>query len=126
METQLERGVLVPGAVINLPAPGGAINAAAIFQVSNFAQQIGTKSFKPRKLLVRNNAGGICWLSLGTGVGGAFVNGLPPVRVLNNIDSSWQETELPEVEFFADMTAFADALLAGGSLDVQVLVEEIG
>ncbi len=125
METQMERGVLVSGGVVNIAAAAAA-NAAAIFQVSNFAQQIGTKSFKPRKLLVRNNAGGTLWLSLGTGVGVGFADALPPVRVMNNLDSSWQETELPEVEIFADMTAFVDALVAGGSVDVQVEVEEVG
>ena len=88
METQMERGVLVSGGVVNIAAAAAA-NAAAIFQVSNFAQQIGTKSFKPRKLLVRNNAGGTLWLSLGTGVGVGFADALPPVRVMNNLDSSW-------------------------------------
>jgi len=125
METQLDRGVLVPGGVINLAAAAAA-NALAIFQVSNFAQQIGTKSFKPRKLRVRNNAGGDLWLHLGTGAGVGFVDQLPPVRVTNVMDTSWQDVELAGVEFFADMTAYPDALIAGGSVDVQVEVEEIG
>ncbi len=125
METQLERGVIVSGDVVNIAAAAAA-NAEAIFELSDFAQQVGTKSFKPKKLLVRNNAGGNLWLSLGTGVAGAFVDAIPPVRVMNNMDSNWQEVELPEVELFADMTAFPDALVAGGSVDVQVQVEEIG
>lgn len=125
METQMERGVLVPGAVVNIAAAAAA-NATVIFQLSNFAQQLGTKSFKLRKLLVRNNAGGALWLELGTGVAGAFAQVIPPVRVMDNLDSSWQEVELPKVELFADLTAFPDALVAGGSVDVQVEVEEIG
>ena len=69
---------------------------------------------------------GNLWLALGTGVGGAFVNALPTVRVMNNLDGQWQEFDLPAVELFANMTAFPDALIAGGSVDVQVEVEERG
>jgi hypothetical protein len=123
--TDLVKGIRVTGAVVNI-ALAAAANATVIFTRSAFAQQVGTKSFIPRKLMVRNNAGGNLWLSLGTGVGGAFANGLPPVRVLNNIDNEWQEFDLPAVEFFANMTAFPDALVAGGSVDVQVEVEERG
>lgn len=124
-ETMLDRGVRVSGGVVNMAAAAAA-NAVAIFQVSNFNQQIGTKSFIPKKLRVRNNAGGDLWLSLGTGVAGAFVDALPPVRVTNVMDDSWQEFELPAVEFFEDMTAFPDALIAAGEIDVQVEVEEFG
>jgi hypothetical protein len=123
--TDLEKGVRVPGAVVNIAVVGVA-NATAIFTRSVFAQQVGTKSFIPRKLMVRNNNGGNLWLALGTGVGGAFANALPPVRVLNVLDNEWQEFDLPAVELFANMTAFPDALVAGGSVDVQVEVEERG
>lgn len=125
METAFEKGVIVSGPVTNLTLAAVA-NATAIFRVSNFVQQIGTKSFIPRKVRVRNNAGGALWLSLGTGAGATFANALPPVRVLNNLDSSWQEIELPRVELFADMTAFPDALVVAGSVDVQVECEERG
>ncbi len=125
MLTQLERGVIRQGPVTNL-ALAAAANATVIYQVSNNANQVGTKSFRLKKLLVRNNAGGALWLSVGTGVAGAFANAIPPVRVLNNIDNPWQEVEIPGVEFFADMTAFPDALIALGSLDVQAEVEERG
>ena len=123
METDFERGVRRSGNVVNLPAPGGAAIAQAIFQVSNFAQQIGTKSFIPKKLLVRNNNGGNCWLALGLGIPG--VANMPPVRVLNMVDNIWQEFDLPTQEYFADLTAFADAILVG-SLDIMVEVEERG
>jgi hypothetical protein len=104
-----------------------AANAQAIFQVSNSAAQIGTKSFKPRKLMIRNNGGGNCWLFLGTGAAApAFASTLPAIRVLTNIDNEWQEVTLPAHEHFADMTCYCDALAAGGSLDVKVEAEEIG
>ena len=126
MFTELDRGYRRSGVVVNVVAVL-AINAQIIFALSAFAQQIGTKSFIPKKLMVRNNAGGNCWLNLGAGAAApAFAATLPPVRVLTNIDSEWQEVELPSVEHFASMTCWADALAAGGSLDVQVEVEERG
>jgi len=125
METMLDRGYRVTGAVVNVVAVTGA-TAQIIYPISNFAGQIGTKTFKPRKLMVRNNAGGNLWLSLGTLVGGAFTNRLPPVRVLNNMDNEWVEYELPAAEFALDMRAFCDALIAGGSCDVCVEAEEVG
>ena len=76
--------------------------------------------------MVRNNAGGTLLLEVGTGVAGGFAQVIPPVRVFDNLDNSWQAIELPDVELFADMTAFPDALVAGGSVDVQVEVEEVG
>ena len=124
-ETQLDRGVLVSGGVVNIAAAAAA-NATVIFRVSNFANQIGTKSFSPRKLFVRNNGGGALWLEVGTGVAGAFAQVIPPVRLVDNMDNIWQEVELPEVEVFADLTAFPAALPGGGSVDVMVTVEEKG
>ncbi len=125
METALDKGYRVSGAVVNLAAVGVA-NATVIFAVSNTAVQIGTKSFKPRKLRVQNLIGGQCWLYLGTGVAGTFVARIPAVLVLNNIDSVWQEVDLPDVEFFASMTAYPDALPGGGSLNCIIEAEEIG
>lgn len=123
MDTQLGKGVLVTGNSVNMAV---AATGVAIFQQSNFAQQIGTKSFKVKKLRVRNNAANDCWLSLGTGIAGAFVANMPPFRVINNMDNEWQEISIPQLEYFADLTASVDALAVGSSLDVQVEVEELG
>ncbi len=124
METMLETGYRVSGAIVNLAAAGAA-NAGNIFIVSAFAGQIGTKTFIPKKLMVRNNGGGGLWLAVGTGVGGAFVARYPQLWIPNNIDSYWQEVELPRVEFVLTMTAYPVALPAG-SLDVLAEVEELG
>jgi hypothetical protein len=125
METDLDKGYRVSGGVVNLAAIGVA-NATAVFTISAFAGQIGTKSFIPKKIMVRNNAAGGCWLVIGTGVAGTFVARMPQIQVLNNIDNEWQEVELPRVEFFATMTAYPVTLAVGGSLDIQVEVEERG
>ncbi len=125
METMLDKGYRVTGPVVNVVAVTGA-TAVVIYAISATPAQIGTKTFKPRKLMVRNNAGGNLWLSLGTLVGGVFTNRLPPVRVLNNIDNEWVEFQLPAAEFALSLSAFCDALVAGGSCDCQVEVEEVG
>lgn len=114
-------GVLRSGAVVNLAAAGAA-NAAAVYQVSNFAQQVGTKSFKIKRLLVQNDGGGNCWLSIGLGIPG--VANMPALFSVNNLDAVWDN--LPEVEYFADVTMWPDALPGGGTLNVQVEIEEIG
>ncbi|MDD4967297.1 hypothetical protein [Halothiobacillus sp.] len=122
MLTELRKGIVRQGAVVNLAAAGAAA-AAAVYQVSNFNQQLGTKSFKALKLKVRNNAAGDTWVNIGTGAGGAFAATMPAKRILNNMD---EEFDLGGVEHFADMTVFADALAIGTSLDLQAIVEEVG
>ena len=123
--TSLDRGYRVSGAVVNL-ATAGTAGATAIFTVSNNANQIGTKSFKPRKISVQNLLAGACWLYLGTGTGGSFVSMMVPLRCVMSMDTEWTEFELNGVEFFANLTAYPDILIAGGSLNVQVEGEEIG
>ncbi len=123
--TSLDRGYRVPGAVVNL-ATAGTAGATAIFTVSNNANQIGTKSFKPRKISVQNLLAGTCWLYLGTGTGGSFASMMVPLRCVMSMDTEWTEFELNGVEFFANLTAYPDILIAGGSLNVQVEGEEIG
>lgn len=126
METELFNGVRKSGAVTNLAAAGAA-NAVAVFTPATaFAAQIGTKTFRPRKVMVRNNGGGDDWLHLGTGVGGAFADAFPAIRVLDDLDNTWHEYDLPKVDFLATMTAYPEALGGGGTLDVQVEVEENG
>ena len=121
----LDKGYRVTGAVVNL-ATALVANAVIIFIVSNNVNQIGTKSFKPRKLMVQNLNAGACFLYLGTYVGAVWAETIPAVRVLGNIDNEWYEYELPGVEHFTNMYAYMDTLVAGGSLNIQVEGEEIG
>lgn len=110
------------GAVTNLAAAGAA-NAAAILTLSTFAGMVGTKKLVLKRLKVRNNGCGDTWLHIGTGVGGAFVDGIPALRVISDTTDDFMEHDLPQVEFTATITAYPDAV-AAGSMDVQVEVEE--
>jgi hypothetical protein len=121
----LKQGTRRAGNVVNL-AIAGIGNAQPIFQQSNWGNQIGTKSFRIKRLKIRNNAAGTNFLHVGTGVGAAFVDRMPPLLSVNGMTDDWAEYDLPEYVFVADCTAYPAALAAGGSMDVQVEVEEIG
>jgi len=115
--------VVLQGPITNIAA---AATGTAVFQRSTFAQQVGTRSLRIKRLVVRNNGAGTQWIGIGTGLGGAFVPSIPYLQTMNNLDIEWGEDDLPDVEFFADMTASLVAIVAGGSVDVQVEVAEIG
>jgi len=121
--TALMKGRRVQGDVVNL-AVAAAANAVAIFQISNYAQLVGTKSVKLRRIWLRNNAGGGDWVHIGTGI--PCVDAIPALWSVNNMDGQWNEWEVEGVEFFVDITAYALALPGGGSIDIQVEIEEIG
>ena len=112
------------GAVTNLAAAAAA-NAAAIFAVSNYAAMMGVKTLKIKRLKVRNNNAGNTWVHIGTGVGAAFVDLIPPLYSIANTTDDYMEYDLPQVETNATITAYPDAV-GGGSFDVQVEVDEIG
>jgi hypothetical protein len=121
----LAKGTRVAGNVVNLAAAGTGA-AVSIFQQSNWANQVGTKSFRIKRLKIRNNAAGSNFVRIGTGVAGAFADRIPPLMSINNQTDDWGEGDLPEYVFVQDCTVCLAALLAGGSIDVQVEVEEIG
>ena len=122
--TALLRGVRIQGTVVNLAAAGAA-NAVTIFALSA-SPLYGARSFRIVRIKVRNNIAGNCWVQIGTGVAGAFVDAIPPLWSLNGLNQDFVEGDLPMVQFLATMTAFPAALPGGGSLDIQVEVEEIG
>jgi hypothetical protein len=117
------RGVTLQGPIVNIAA---AATGTAVFQRSTFAQQLGTRTMCIKRLLVQNLAAGDQWFALGVGLGGAFVPSIPYLRILNNLDNEWGEDDLPNVEWFADMTASLIAIAVGGAVNVQVQIEEKG
>lgn len=120
--TEAKDGVPLQGAVVNI-ALAGAANAAALWTLSAAAGRVGTTSVKIKRLRVRANAiGANVWFQLGTGVGGAFANLIPPVRLIDNIDNDFRFEE--PIESNATVTGFPTPLPAG-SVDAQVLVDEI-
>lgn len=125
MLAELGKGVILQGAVTNFAAAGNA-NAAAIFQLSNWANQMGNKSFRLKRLLVVNNAAGNTYIHIGTGAAGAVVDAIPALLSLNGLNTVFGEDDLPDVEFFADMMAYISAVAAAGTVDIMAEVEELG
>lgn len=113
------------GPVTDLGAAGVA-NAVVIFTLSTFASMMGAKNVRIKRLKLQSLAVGVdTWVHIGTGVGGAFVAMLPPLRLVNNTTNDYPEDDLPQVEFNANITAYMDNGIAA-SVVAQVEVEEIG
>lgn len=125
LATGRDTGYRIQGPVTNLTLAGVA-NAAVIFQISNFAQLIGTKSVIIKRIKMMNNALGNQVIIIGTGAGAGFAQAIPGLWTANNLNEDFVEDDIPEVEFFADITAYPVALVAAGTLDIQVEVEERG
>ena len=125
LATGRDVGYRIQGPVTNLAAAAVA-NAVVIFQVSTFAQLVGTKSVILKRIKMMNNALGNQVIIIGTGAGAGFAPAFPGLSTINNLNEDFEEDDLPEVEFFADITAYPVAILAGGTLDIQVEVEERG
>lgn len=128
--TGYDIGVRLQGPVTNL-AVAAVANAVVIFQVSLWTiaaggQMVGTKSVLIKRVKAWSNASGNTTIHIGTGVGGAFAALIPPLFIANGMNIDEVEADLPQVETFADITAYPAALLAGGSIDIQIEVEEIG
>jgi len=122
---QARKGVRLQGNVVVMIAAAVA-NAVAIFQLSNYANQIGTKTFRIKRIKGINNAGADTDIHIGTGAGAGFVAMLPPLHTINGMNFDFAEDDLPEVEFAADMTCFPDAAAALTPVTIQVEVEELG
>jgi hypothetical protein len=114
--------IIVPGPIVNLPAPGGAAIAAVVFTIP--VGLVGAKSVKIRRVNIYNNApAGNTRVLIGNGVGGAFAPLLPALDTFNGLNSSYgPQTDLIEAESFANVTAYAIAIAAGGSIDIQLEV----
>jgi hypothetical protein len=92
--------------------------------ISAFAGMQGVKNMRIRRLKIRNNAAGNIFVHIGLGVG-AGVDAMPPLYSITNTTDDYAEGDLPGVSFTATIVAWPDAI-AGGSVDVQIEVEEQG
>ena len=122
MVTALRKGIRRAGPVTTLGVAGIAA-AIAIYQVSNFAQQVGTKTVRLKKIMARPAGGVADTINIGTGAGAGFVALIPAINLVGGMDAEWQEFDLPEVESNADITCYGTAVAAHF---VQLEVEEVG
>jgi hypothetical protein len=93
---------------------------------SVFASMVGNKTQVLKRIKIRSNGvGADTWVHIGTGVGGAFIDRIPALRLVNNTTDDYVEGDIPESEFAASITAYPEAVGAG-SIDIQVEVDERG
>ncbi len=127
----IETGRRLTSPITNL-ALAAIANSVVIYQISNWTiaaggQMVGTKSVKIRRVLLRNNAAGNQVVVIGTGLGAvAFAAIIPGLDSMNGLNDPYVEEDLPDVEVFADITAYPIALVALGTIDIQIEVEEQG
>jgi len=117
----LEEGIVVTGPVVNLPT-AGAGGSLVVFTIPVLAGQlVGVKSVKIKKVILFNNAAGNTSVLIGNGIAGVGLPVLlPALTSMNGLEDIYDN--LPEVESFANITAWPAALLAGGSIDIQLQV----
>ena len=120
-----KEGIVVTGPVVNL-AVAGAGGAVIIFTIPVLAAQlIGVKSVRIHKVHLFNNAAGNTSVLIGNGAAGVGIPVLlPAFASMNGLEDIYDN--LPEVESFANITAWPAALLAGGTIDIQLEVVVIG
>ena len=81
LATGRDTGYRLQGPVTNLAAAGVA-NAIVVFQISNFAQLVGTKSVIIKRIKMMNNALGNQVIIFGTGAGAGFAQTLETLDLL--------------------------------------------
>ena len=121
-----KEGIVVTGPVVAL-VPGGAATSLLVFAIPILAGQlIGLKSVKIRKVILHNNGAGNTTVLIGNGAPGVGVPVLlPALDSLNGLtDSYTAEADFPEVESFANITAWTPAV--AGTIDIQLEVVVIG
>lgn len=122
---QARKGVRLQGPNTEMDAQGAA-NAFTIFAVSNYAAQIGTRTFRLKRVKGYNAGLADTLVHIGTGVGGAFVDSIPPLYVITLMNFDFVEADLPEVEWSVDMTCYAVAATVANPVWIIVEVEELG
>ncbi len=129
--TGFDQGVRLQSPITNLAAAGIAAGVV-IYQISDWTiaaggQMVGTKSVRIKRVKMLNNAAGNQVVMIGIGIGaGVFAALLPGLVSMNGLDDDFVEDDLPQVEAFADITAYPVALAALGTIDIMIEVEEIG
>lgn len=121
MISNLKAGTPRRSAVVNV----AGVASVLLYQISNYGNQVGTRSVRVKKIMVQDVAAGGLWFTIGTGAAGAYVAASPSFRTVNNMDGEWSEAEIPFHEYFADIYVQAPGW-AVGALNVQIEVEEIG
>ena len=119
---QARKGVRLQGPVVvvvglNLGA------GQAIFQLSQFAAQVGTRTLRIKRIKGLNQVGANTLLHIATAAAAGDV--IPPLQTFDGLNFDFVEADLPEVEVNDDLLAWVAAAGVAGVV-VQVEIEELG
>jgi len=121
-----KEGIIITGPVVNL-VPGGAATSLVVFTIPVLlGQLVGLKSVRIRKVLLHNNAAGNVTVLIGNGAAGVGIPVLlPALDSMNNLTDAYSVlVDFPEVESFANITAWTPAV--AGTIDCQLEVLILG
>lgn len=120
----VDEKIIVPGPIVNL-ALAGVANAAVIYTIPTGL--VGTKSVIIHAVNIYNNAAGATQILIGNGVAGGFAALLPALDTFNSLNFAYgPQTDLVQVESFANITAYPVALAGAGTIDIQLEVIIVG
>ncbi len=118
---QARKGVRLPGPLVDIIVAAN-VGALPIFQQSTFAAQVGTRTFRLKRIKGINQAGVNTLLHIGIGAAGAVVDVMPEIWTFAGLNFDFPEADLPEIEVNGDLMAWAVAV----PVTLQIEVEEIG
>ena len=120
---QARKGVRLQGPVVTIDVAGDVVGGTQIiFAQSTYAAQIGTRTFRIKRIKGLNQVGANTLLHIGTGVVGAIADVIPPLQTFDGLNFDFVEADLPEVEVNADLMAWAVAV----DIILMVEIEELG
>lgn len=120
---QARKGVRLQGPVVTIDVAGDVVGGTQIiFAQSTYAAQVGTRTFRIKRIKGLNQAGADTLLHIGTGAVGAIADVIPPLWTFNGLNFDFVEADLPEVEVNADLMAWAVAV----DIILIVEIEELG
>jgi hypothetical protein len=119
-----KEGIVLTGPVVRLAAAGAGASVLVFTVPVLLGQLVGVKSVKIRKVILHNNVAGNTTVLIGNGIPTVGVPVLlPALDSLNNLTDSYNaDADFPEVESFANITAWPAALAVGGTIDIQLEV----
>lgn len=123
-----KEGIVVTGPIVQLVAAGGG-GALVVFTIPVLAGQlVGLKSVKILAVHLMNNVAGNTAVLLGIGAAGVGLPAIMPALMsMNNLPDIYVAgVNMAEVEAFANITAWPAALVAAGTIDIQLQVAVIG
>lgn len=121
-------GIRKTSAVIQIVVAAVA-GALVVYTIPILAGQlIGTKSVKVLAVHLMNNAAGNTAVFLGTGAAGVGIPAIMPgLMSMNNLPDVYVAgVTMPEVETFGNISTWCTALVAAGTIDVQIEVLILG